>query len=148
AFGLGKTGLLIAVVNACIDSGIPAFYNNAPRMLDELRAGYRNDTYDDKMNQLIQAPVLAIDEFHRVYDKGGGGNAEGSSSWAAEHIFTIVDERYTFADERMTLIATNRNPTSGDDPISSRFSDKKRCHIVPLTGKDMRKHAVLIQDLA
>lgn len=139
-FGTGKTGLLIAIVNAFQADGVAALYKSVPRMLDELRASYQDGDYAALMDSLITIPVLALDEFHRWYNKAGREDAaEGSQSWATEKMFTIIDERYLHGDELMTLVATNRQPDKGDDPISSRFSDQRVSHIFQVGGSDIRR---------
>ncbi len=143
SFGRGKSGLLVAAVNALLQEGVPAMYKVVPLMLDELRSGYRNDTFMDTLNGLIDVPVLALDELHRAYDKGAGEDSEwGSRSWVQEKLFTLIDERYSDYTKKLTLIATNRQPDKGDvDAIWSRLGDTRRCHIVTVTGPDLRPQA-------
>lgn len=150
AFGTGKTGILVSMVQACWQANLPALYQSVPAMLDRLRASYAEGDYDTLMNELKQVPVLALDEFHRWHNKrnsersrlGDEDKSEGSHSWAEEKIFQIVEDRYIHWDERMTLIATNRNPDKGDlDPIASRFSDSLRSRVIHVGGGDLRPHA-------
>lgn len=152
AFGTGKTGILVSMIQACWQANIPALYQSVPAMLDRLRASYADGDYDELMSELKEIPVLALDEFHRWHnnartDRGRHSGddedkAEGSHSWAEEKIFQIVEERYLHWDERLTLVATNRNPDKGDlDPIASRFSDSLRSRIVHVGGGDLRPHA-------
>ena len=151
AFGTGKTGLLVAIVQVCWKRHIPALYQSVPAMLDRLRTSYENGHYGVLMEELKLVPVLALDEFHRWYPRAsrwdnnrpeGTDPTEGSPNWAAEKIFQIIDERYTHWDERMTLIATNRNPQTGAaDPITSRFADTLRSHIIYVSGGDLRPQA-------
>ncbi len=151
AFGVGKTGILVAIVHACWEENIPALYQSVPAMLDRLRLAYQKGDYPELMEDLKTVRVLALDEFHRWHARTsrweshaarGGDSAEGSSSWAAEKIFQIIEDRYVHWDERMTIVATNRNPERGDkDPIASRFSDTLRSHIIPVHGGDLRPSA-------
>lgn len=138
-YGRGKTGLLVAMVNELNRLGVPSLYRSVPLMLDELRRGYNNDTYDDLLEGYMTVSVLALDEFDRYYDKGGGSDEDGSHSWAAEKIFTVIDERYSHWDSRLTLIATNKLIDKGDSPIASRLLDVKRCAIVHIDGDDLRQ---------
>jgi DNA replication protein DnaC len=158
AFGTGKTGILVALVQACWDEGIKALYQSVPAMLDHLRASYAEGDYAPLMEELKRMPVLALDEFHRWHARASrwDNNArsdddltEGSSSWAAEKIFQIIEDRYMHWDERMTLVATNRNPDKGDlDPIASRFSDSLRSRIIEVSGGDLRPNARVIERYA
>jgi DNA replication protein DnaC len=150
AFGTGKSGILVALIQTCWQAGIPALYQSMPAMLDRLRASYETGDYKVLMNELKQVPVLALDEFHRWHNntRNDADLVEGSPSWASEKVFQIVEERYIHWDERMTLIATNRNPDKGDlDPIASRFSDSLRSRIVHVGGGDLRPHARVIEGI-
>lgn len=162
AFGTGKTGILVAMVQACWQAGIPALYQSVPAMLDRLRASYTARNYDSLLSELKQVPVLALDEFHRWHNRasrsdnnayhernrpGDEDKSEGSHSWAEEKIFQIIEERYIHWDERMTIIATNRNPDKGDlDPIASRFSDSLRSRVIHVGGGDLRPNARAIEN--
>lgn len=155
AFGTGKTGILVAIVRACWDQHISALYQSVPAMLDRLRAAYQKGDYQELMDELKQVPVLALDEFHRWHDRTPRWDShaehaadltEGSPSWAAEKVFQLVEDRYIHWDQRLTLIATNRNPDRGDnDPIASRLADTLRSHIVPVAGGDLRPSARLFE---
>ena len=154
-FGVGKTGLLVAIVNACWGEHIPALYQSVPAMLDRLRQAYEKGDYPELMEDLKTVQILALDEFHRWHARPsrgegrsarGGDSAEGASSWAAEKIFQIIEDRYVHWDERMTIVATNRSPQRGDrDPLASRFSDTLRSRIVPVRGGDLRPRAQSIE---
>ncbi|MBI5304113.1 MAG: ATP-binding protein [Chloroflexi bacterium] len=152
AFGTGKTGILVSMIQACWQANIPALYQSVPAMLDRLRASYADGDYDTLMNELKQIPVLALDEFHRWHNNArhtqeGEDKSEGSHSWAEEKIFQIVEERYIHWDERLTLVATNRNPDKGDlDPIASRFSDSLRSRIIHVGGGDLRPSARILEN--
>ena len=144
AFGTGKTGILVAIVRACWDDRLQALYQSVPAMLDRLRAAYQKGDYQPLMDELKRVPVLALDEFHRWHNNSNrsGDYTEGSPSWAAEKIFQIVEDRYIHWDERMTIVATNRNPDKGDnDPIASRFADTLRSRIIAVHGGDLRPSA-------
>jgi len=111
-----------------------------------------DDNYAVLMEELKRMPVLALDEFHRWHNNARSSDddlAEGSSSWAAEKIFQIIEDRYIHWDERLTLVATNRNPDKGDlDPIGSRFSDSLRSRIIEVNGGDLRPNARVIERYA
>ncbi len=141
-FGTGKTGLLVAVVNACVDRGISSLYISMPLLMEKLRAGYKDNTYDDLLHAVLDVPVLALDEFDRVHGLRRGSDDGTAQSWVAEKIFLILDERYIKWDTHLTLVATNKPPDKGDsDPITSRFGDSLRSRIVHLNGQDLRPDA-------
>lgn len=138
-FGTGKTGLLVGAVNRFLDKDVPAVYASVPRLLDALRASYRDNTFDDLFTSLIEIPVLALDEFHRFYDKGDGSSGAGSGSWASEKIGILIDERYMQWRDRLTLVATNLPPEQWRmNAITSRFNDSLVSHIVHVGGADLR----------
>jgi DNA replication protein DnaC len=116
-------------------------------MLDNLRAAYHDNTFYDLMESMKTLKVLALDEFHRWYNRAQNEDgAEGSQSWASEKIFQIVEDRYVHWDTRMTLVATNREiDKGGADPISSRFNDSLRSHIVHVDGGDLRPQAAELE---
>ena len=148
-FGRGKSGLLIGIINALVSQGYPALYKTVPYMLDELRNGFRDDSYFERLQGLIEVPVLALDEFHRAHEKTQGDALHGSASWVAEKLFTLIDERYSHWDDRMTLIATNRGFDQGDlDPIASRLSDPMRCRVVHVMGEDLRPSAAMLANVS
>ncbi len=145
-FGTGKTGLLAGVVNACRDRAIPALYISMPTLLERLRHGYADGTYDDLLNAVIEVDVLALDEFDRVAQRLRGQDDGTAQGWVGEKVFMILDERYTRWKTHLTLIATNRAPDPGDsDPFSSRFSDSLRSRVVHVNGDDLRPDAVTFE---
>ncbi len=138
-FGTGKTGLMVAVVNAFVERGVSGLYISMPTLLDKLRHGYSTGEYDDLFNSVLDVPVLALDEFDRVHARLRGNDDGTAQSWAAEKVFTLFDTRYTRWESHLTLIATNRAPDQADsDPITSRLGDSLRCRVVHVQGDDMR----------
>ncbi len=141
-YGTGKTGLLVAVVNACTNMGVSSLYISLPLLMEKLRHGYKDGTYDDLLNAVLDVPVLALDEFDRVYGLKRGVDDGTAQSWAAEKVFLLLDERYIKWNICATLVATNKPPDPGDsDPITSRFGDSLRSHIVHVKGQDLRPDA-------
>lgn len=134
--GVGKTFLLTAMVNECLQRSIPAHYTVVPRMLDDLRAAVGNGTFDSEMEWLKEIPVLALDEFNRVYDKTKMYGAAGEVGWASEKMFDLVDYRYANYHRLLTVIATNRMPddAGGDAALESRLTHQTRCRTVIMGG--------------
>lgn len=144
--GVGKTWLLTAMVNECLKRGIPAHYAVVPRMLDGLRAAIGNGTFDEEMEWLKECPVLALDEFNRVYDKAAAYGAAGTVGWASEKMFDLVDYRYANYHRLLTLVATNRMPDDmgGDPALESRLTHQTRCRTVIMGALgDLRPQAAV-----
>lgn len=127
ALGVGKTGLLTAVINSALDRNIPARYYVVPELLREWRASYQDDTFDVAFETVRDTPVLALDELWRYKE----------TEWAAERMFELVDYRYRFWDRLLTVCATNAEPDY-NDALWSRFTDAKRAQIVQVRGGNVR----------
>lgn len=128
--GRAKSGLLAGIVNECLDHKLGARYAVAPEMLDDLRASYERDEFDQEFNYLKGAKVLALDEFMR----------HKPTPWAEEKMFQLIDYRYRYWDRLLTVVATNARPDA-NDPLWSRFSDAQRSQIIQVTGADVRPMA-------
>ncbi len=147
--GRGKSGLLISIINALAAQGYPGLYKTVPYMLAELRSGFGDGEFFDRLQGLIGVPVLALDEFHRAYEKTSGDTLHGSPSGVYQQLFMLIDERYSHWTERMTLIATNREFDKGEsDPIVSRLMDSRRSRVVHVSGTDLRAHQFELADEA
>ena len=129
-FGVGKTGLLAGIVNGARNQGIGALYKVTPVMLDELRGAYDSKTFDRVFDELCTVKILALDEI----DKYKG------TDWAREKMFLLIDRRYSFADQLLTVLATNARPDPTQDPIWSRLTDAARGEIINVTGGDIRPY--------
>ena len=97
-FGLGKSHLAAAVVNACIARGVSAMFVSADEMFARLR-----ETYDPRhargsesglMRVYATVPVLAIDDLGK----------ESLSDWTVRTLFSIVNRRY---EQNLPLVATS-----------------------------------------
>lgn len=128
--GVGKSGLLLGIVNAFLDRRVQAVYKVATQMLDELRGSYETETFEQEMNLLRAAKVLAIDEMWRF----------SGTPWAQEKIFQLLDYRYRYWDRLLTVIATNEKPNR-NDALWSRFTDAQRGELVEVRGRDLRPMA-------
>ena len=127
AVGVGKSGLLVGIVNAFLERKQQAVYKTAAGMLDALRASYETDEYETLMNYFCGIKVLALDEVWR----------HKPTEWAEEKLFHILDERYRHYDIRLTLIATNATPDY-ENALWSRFTDRQRGSVIQVHGRDVR----------
>lgn len=99
---VGKTHLALAIINALLTSGEPARFCCVPDLLDELRQGYANDTYLQRLRMLQQAPVLALDDLGAEQTQTGQAYAV---TWAQDKLYQIIAERVL--QQRPTVITTN-----------------------------------------
>lgn len=110
--GCGKTHLAHAVMMRWTERGHHGRFVLAPRLLDELRAGYQPDaeiSYHDKIHELMLTPLLIIDDL----------GMEARTDWAGEKLDMIIDERYSML--RPLMITTNCTPSELPARIVSRL---------------------------
>jgi DNA replication protein DnaC len=113
-FGCGKTHLAVAIANARIAQGEPALFQVVPDLLDHLRATFAPNsavTYDELFEEVRSAPLLILDDL----------GAQGSSSWADEKLFQIINHRY---NHRLATVITTNLPLDRHQPrLASRMTD-------------------------
>ncbi len=82
------------------------------------------------MEQLSTVPFLVIDDF----------GVQRDTEWEVEMLYNLIDARY--ADQRLTIVTTNRNIEQvrdlADGRIYSRFLEM--CHIIQVQAPDYREH--------
>lgn len=125
--GRAKSGLLAGIVNEALEKKWSTVYAVATMMLDDLRASYETETFEQEMNRLRGVKVLALDEMWRFKQ----------TEWAQEKVFQLLDYRYRYWDRLLTVVATNAEPNT-TDPLWSRFSDRTRGKIQQVKGDDVR----------
>ncbi len=113
--GWGKTHLAVAVVNTRIEEPeagpIPKFVS-VPGLLNNLRQGFDDNSYADRLQSYFDAPMLILDDL----------GTENATSWAIEQLFMIVDFRY--GREKATVITTNTNVDQMEPRIRDRILDR------------------------
>jgi len=130
-YGMGKSGVMRAVVAACCQHLVQARYVRAEDFLRELRATFGDDaevSEDAMMQRYGRYQVLAIDEVDRVSD----------TKWSRSALFTLLDTRYKRRNILGTLLATNCDPIqmpAGFEYLQSRMKHGER---VEMVGKDLR----------
>lgn len=149
-FGAGKSAILASMVNQSISEGVAAVYFTAPDLLDLLRSGFSDDSYQSTMNNLKSVKVLVIDEMDKMGKDKNGNN----SGWALEKMFQLLNSRYTEIDSLVTGLATNEDPVTlwknngANGYLFSRVNDE-RAKIFALKGADKRPvHSKIKQFLA
>lgn len=143
-YGVGKTGILIAAVNACRDQDRTAMYTTTADMLAWLRAGFdqaqrlakqdvEDFTFDQRWKLLAEVRCLALDEI----------TAYNVTPWAAERLERLIDSRWRSRRELLTICAFNAETADDmqtDLPgvIESRLRDRQ-AQWIPMGGVDMRR---------
>jgi DNA replication protein DnaC len=141
AFGVGKTALMIAAVNATRSQDKPAMYRTAADMLAWLRAGFDQSqkdgedfSYEKRWNLLTTVKCLALDEM----------TAFSVTPWAAERFERLIDERWRSMRDLLTICAFNatEEPLEGrtglPGVVESRLRDV-RATWLNIGGRDMRQ---------
>lgn len=132
AGGLGKTFLLNCIFERVVERGFSAVRITAFRLFEAMRRQhFGNGDGDMDFNQLVEAPMLLIDDL---------GTEPMMRNITVEYLFTLLNERN--AAGRHTVIATNLSPVqlreTYGERVSSRLLDRSRCAAMMLTGKDLR----------
>lgn len=79
-YGCGKTHLVVAIANHCIEHGQPVLFITVPDLLGHLRAAFAPSSptaYGARFEEIRTAPVLILD----------GLGAEAPTPWAQEKLF-------------------------------------------------------------
>ncbi|MBI4312353.1 MAG: ATP-binding protein [Chloroflexi bacterium] len=114
--GSGKTHLLAAVVNRCLELSVTAMYVSVPDLLDHLRATYAptsETTYDQLFDHVRNVPVLALDDL----------GAQSSTPWAQEKLYQVLNHR--FNRQLPTIVALNVPLSHLDEQLRARLEDKR-----------------------
>lgn len=75
-FGVGKTFLIGAIANYLADEEISTMVLYTPDFVRELKNGISDGTYQEKLERVMDAPVLILDDF----------GAETMSSWVRDEV--------------------------------------------------------------
>lgn len=130
-YGTGKTTLIYAILNHLNERGIFGRYETAPDLLDYLRDGMQDiqgASPSARIRQLIEAPVLAVDEIDKYQ----------ATPFADTAIFRLFNARYQARNSQITLIGYNADRQHLVPPfLLSRTKDGRFQHIV-LEGADIR----------
>lgn len=143
--GTGKTHAAMATVASVVQgrgdlTPTKAIFQNVVDLLDKLRAGYNNDSFDDLYDELVYVPLLVLNDL----DKAKGLEA---GQWAYEKLFNLIDQRYMAAEnhKRSTIVTLNADPDLlFDDALASRLTGN-HAEVVRLVGQNLnyrrREHA-------
>lgn len=128
-YGTGKTKLAYACLNELADRSVYGRYMLLPDLLDELRDSIKAGLYADKLNRIVRAPILAIDELDKFRD---------DSPWVGEVLEKLFLVRYREAQYTGTILIYNRERADRLPPfLQSRITDSHFL-LIELKGQDLR----------
>lgn len=107
----GKSHLAISICRKWLEKGKPARYVAVPKLLDELRQGYRPDAdmpYDQEFYFYEHVDLLVLDDL----------GMESSTPWAQEKLDMLVNSR---CENALPLVVTTN---LGLDQISPRIASR------------------------
>lgn len=108
--GGAKSHLAAAILNAQAQRGVGGRYGSMPALLRLLRRGFSDGTADARLEALMDAELLVIDDL----------GVEQGSDWADAQLFDLINVR--LAGERATIITSNLAPDQHRDArIASRL---------------------------
>lgn len=124
--GTGKTHLAVATAWEWFEDGCSVVFARMDDLLDDLRAGYENSTYRQRLELIRRCELLVLDDL----------GAEDTKDWAAEKVDRIIDWRYI---NRLPLVVTTN--ARGDElapRIASRLSDRNCSIVIQIEATDYR----------
>jgi len=116
--GSGKTHLAYAIGVEALNAKVPTYANTVGELLNTLRAGYSDGSYQVLFDLVQGAELLVLDDL----------GAERETDWAAEVLYMIINHRY--ANRLPLVVTTNFNPLqpggNADERIISRLTEGAR----------------------
>lgn len=98
--GLGKTHLMAAIANRCIEKGKSVRFGTLAEYLSQIRATYNEQalvTTERYVEQLTRCYLLCIDDLGK----------ERLTDWGREQLFLIVNARYNLRPEGHVILTSN-----------------------------------------
>jgi DNA replication protein DnaC len=126
----GKTHLAMAILQALLARGEPAYFENVPALLDRLRGGYDDGQFWHTFDRAKHAPVLALDDLGAEY--GGRSDDPNGVTWAEDKLYQIIDQRVLH--ELPTIITTNLTRKMLSPRIAARLWNGRYAIVVAIAG--------------
>jgi DNA replication protein DnaC len=126
----GKTHLAMAIINALLERGEPAYFENVAALLDRLRGGYDDGRFWQAFNHAKDAPVLVLDDLGAEY--GGRSDDQNGVTWAEDKLYQIVDQRVLH--ELPTIITTNLTRKMLSSRIAARLWNGRYAIVAAIAG--------------
>ena len=124
--GRGKTHLAVAAACHLAEAGVDIMFVESRTLLDRLKQGISDGTYDQRLQRLKQATVLVLDDY----------GSERQTEFSEEIIESVLSYRYEM--ELGFLVTTNLMAQDLSPRLASRMGHKGRVSVLECTGKDWR----------
>jgi DNA replication protein DnaC len=130
--GTGKTSLAMLVSRHALDAGRSVGIFSLPRLLNEIRRTYRDDSeqsYLELLDHLAQVDLLHLDDL----------GSQSSNEWVLEQLYSVINSRYEA--ERSVVVTTNLDVQELTKQITARTVSRleEMCTVIPLHGGDNRQ---------
>lgn len=129
-YGCGKTHLAYAIAATRARARKPVYVSNVPDLLDMLRRGYDDASYDRRLQTLKEVELLVLDDL----------GTEHATPFALEKLYQVIDARYR--DCAPLVVTTNRNLYEEKElpgRIVSRLLDVDMSRVWTLPAADYRR---------
>ncbi len=134
--GSGKTHLIEATIITWLKRGLWARYYTMSEIIRELKRALQPNhipSYDELFRLICNRERLIIDDY-------GMGTQE--TRFEVAELEDIINERYHkryYPDNKVTILATNKDIRELPDRVTSRFYDPEFGVVVYMSAKDYRK---------
>jgi chromosomal replication initiation ATPase DnaA len=126
--GVGKTHLTMAIAWEWFEDDFSVVFSRVDDLLDDLRRGYDDNTYHQKLERIRRCSLLVLDDL----------GTEHAKEWAGEKMDRIVDWRYA---SRMPLVVTTNVKSEDLAPrLVSRLKDTQCSVVIQMDAEDYRTH--------
>jgi DNA replication protein DnaC len=109
-YGAGKSHLAAAIANVAARQNVKTTYASVPKLLDFIRAGYKDGSATERVEALQSAPLLVLDDL----------GAEAAKRDTDELLFQLLNHRSRERANLPTVITSNVHP----DDLEPRIADR------------------------
>lgn len=128
-YGTGKTRLVYAALGEMAARSRYGRYLTMPDLLDQLRDGIKAGLYAERLDRVVEAPILALDELDKF---------RADSGWAVDVLEKLFIRRYREARYTGTILVYNRERADRlPEFLQSRVRDS-HFRLIELDGPDLR----------
>lgn len=127
--GTGKTHLCCAAVSALVGARIHVSYQWVPDLIDSLKRGFEDGSYEEQMAHLRNVEVLVLDDLGAVRP----------TEWADGEVLKLIDWRYR--EQAPLLVTTNVKLEQLEARTLDRLQDARLSRLVPMPWTTYRRTA-------
>jgi len=131
--GTGKTHLAISFALKALSKECSVFYTTVSDMLYNLHSSKADNSYQKKLQQLINYDLLILDEL----------GFKQLPKYSSDDFFNVISKRY---EQKSTIITTNKklddwNDIFDDEMLTKAILDRVMHHVtlVSIKGKSYRR---------